>query len=675
MKTHELIIINECHLPRGGTLFIYSVLQTFLWISFVSKVFRTFAAYMRRLPHILLCLWALCMLIGCAGDGYTPALRTADSLMNDSPSVALAMLDSLKGEAQGWSRARRMRYHLLTMKAQNKSYVDFTSDSLAKDVVEYYDNHGTANDRLLAHYLLGCVYRDLGESPHAVDCFQDAAACADTTANDCDFYTLSSVYSQMADQFHKQLLLSNEIVSLKQASHYAGLARDTLRMLYTLSLSSGAYILLNKVDSGELVQKQVIHLYKKYGYTQKVLQASTFLMYLYVERPERLCEAKELIDRYEAEYDQFDKLGNLPPSQRNFFYFKGKYFDQINNLDSAEYYYRKVYFPNMSYTYQDPMYRGLLSVYQKRHVADSIAKYAKLFSIANDSSIAKKDQELTAKMVSSYNYNRFQKQAADNARKVSLAVIFIASLVLAFTAISIFVIVKWRKKKELYRKDLEEFNKLKKDYEVTTEQYHKNMHMLELLDNSHQTVIATIQRELEHSQKESDTYQKNYAKAQQEMAQISAQYESDKQKLKEENQRLSLKLELLEQKSLISKNLQVAKDFAETDIVKLIMVKERKPLSTLSGKDWKQLVNAVETYYPDILHDLSFLPKGSLQKTRTCLLVLLKISDSRIADWLDVKPTRVSNIKSELNQALFGDSSARSLYDNLKRKYSLIQNV
>ena len=599
---------------------------------------------MRRLPHILLCLWALCMLIGCAGDGYTPALRTADSLMNDSPSVALAMLDSLKGEAQGWSKARRMRYHLLTMKAQNKAYVDFTSDSLAKDVVEYYDNHGTANDRLLAHYLLGCVYRDLGESPHAVDCFLDAAACADTTASDCDFYTLSSVYSQMADQFHKQLLLSNEIVSLKQASHYAGLARDTLRMIYSLSLSSGAYILLNKVDSGELVQKQVIHLYKKYGYKQ-------------------------------AEYDQFDKLGNLPPSQRNFFYFKGRYFDQINNLDSAEYYYRKVYFPNMSYTYQDPMYRGLLSVYQKRHVADSIAKYAKLFSIANDSSIAKKDQELTAKMSASYNYNRYQKQAADNARKVSLAVIVIASLVFAFAAISIFVIVKWRKKKESHRKELEEFNKLKKDYEVTSEQYQKNIHILELLDTSHQAVIATIQRELEHSQKESNTYQKNYAKAQQEMAQISAQYESDKQKLKEENQRLSLKLELFEQKSLISKNLQVAKDFAETEIVKLIMVKERKPLSTLSGKDWKQLVNAVETYYPDILHDLSFLPKGSLQKTRTCLLVLLKISDSRIADWLDVKPTRVSNIKSELNQALFGDSSARSLYDNLKRKYSLIQDV
>ena len=125
----------------------------------------------RLLYYYIVCLWAVCVLIGCAGDGYTPALRTADSLMNDSPSVALAMLDSLKGEASGWSKAQRMRYHLLTMEAQNKAYVDFTSDSLAKDVVDYYDDHGTANDRLMAHYLLGCVYRDLKEAPRAVDCF------------------------------------------------------------------------------------------------------------------------------------------------------------------------------------------------------------------------------------------------------------------------------------------------------------------------------------------------------------------------------------------------------------------------------------------------------------------------------------------------------------------------
>ena len=670
MKTHEVIIINECRLPRGGTRFTYSVLQTFLRISFVSKVFCTFAAYMRRLPHILLCLWALCMLIGCAGDGYTPALRTADSLMNDSPSVALAMLDSLKGEAQGWSKARRMRYHLLTMKAQNKAYVDFTSDSLAKDVVEYYDNHGTANDRLQAYYLLGCVYRDLGESPEALQAYYDAISVADTATADCDMSTLASVYGQMSQIFHQQDLPHDEVWAWQNYSKFIKETGGAKDYIIAKSQLIRPYYLLGEKDSVLKIISDSYQSLKLMGYTQDAAEMLPTAIYIYTERKDLLV-ARQMIDIYERESGLFDGNGNIARGREHYYVTKGFFKLAINEMDSAENCFRNA----IQSGYLSDGYKGLLSVYRHKNVLDSIVHFSLLYEAAQDSLHDNMQMETIHRMSALFNYNRFQKQAADNARKVSMAVIFIASLVLAFAAISIFVIVKWRKKKESHRKELEEFNKLKKDYEVTSEQYQKNIHILELLDTSHQAVIATIQRELEHSQKESDTYQKNYAKAQQEMAQISAQYESDKQKLKEENQRLSLKLELLEQKSLISKKLQVAKSFAETDIVKLIMVKERKPLSTLSGKDWKQLVNAVETYYPDILHDLSFLPKGSLQKTRTCLLVLLKISDSRIADWLDVKPTRVSNIKSELNQALFGDSSARSLYDNLKRKYSLIQDV
>ena len=30
-----------------------------------------------------------------------------------------------------------------------------------KEVVDYYDRHGSANERMLANYVLGCVYRDM----------------------------------------------------------------------------------------------------------------------------------------------------------------------------------------------------------------------------------------------------------------------------------------------------------------------------------------------------------------------------------------------------------------------------------------------------------------------------------------------------------------------------------
>ena len=65
------------------------------------------------------------------------------------------------------------------------------------DVVDYYDHHGTANERMRAYYLLGCVDRDLGEAPQALECYHDAVDCADTTAQDCDYKLLSRVYGQM----------------------------------------------------------------------------------------------------------------------------------------------------------------------------------------------------------------------------------------------------------------------------------------------------------------------------------------------------------------------------------------------------------------------------------------------------------------------------------------------
>jgi hypothetical protein len=87
------------------------------------------------------------------------------------------------------------------------------------------------------------------------------------------------------------------------------------------------------------------------------------------------------------------------------------------------------------------------------------------------------------------------------------------------------------------------------------------------------------------------------------------------------------------------------------------------------------MLNAeIATYFPSIIHDLNSLPKITDQKIRVCLLVVLKIQDSCIANWLDLKANRISNIKSELNQELFGENSARTLYNNLRQHYNIISS-
>ena len=370
----------------------------------------------------------------------------------------------------GTGKRSNMERLLAEADSMNRNYIPFTTDSVMLDVVDYYDRHGTPNERMRAHYLLGCVYRDLGEAPHAVDCYLNAIAEADTTSADCDFHTLGCVYSQMGDVFHRQLLLTEEITARKKSQYYAEMEGETLNAISSLKLSAGAYILLNKRDTAEAILNDVVHLYMNNGYEQEAIQTSLMLMHLFVDKPEKLAELKSIIIQYDYKSNLFDEDHELPPYFRQFNYYKGKYFENVNNLDSAEYYYRKVYGPNMPYHAKDPMYKGLLSVFRKRHQADSIAKYSQLYCETNDSSIIIKDQQQTAQLAASYDYHYYKEQSLENenkAERFKTTLIIVAALFVIL--VLLFTIAYIRNRDEKRR--LEERIRLLRGYSVNERLY------------------------------------------------------------------------------------------------------------------------------------------------------------------------------------------------------------
>ena len=56
----------------------------------------------------------------------------------------------------------RMRSGLDSLNVRNRTDQPFTSADV-QPFVDYFDRHGTANDRLLAHYLLGRAYHDVDQ--------------------------------------------------------------------------------------------------------------------------------------------------------------------------------------------------------------------------------------------------------------------------------------------------------------------------------------------------------------------------------------------------------------------------------------------------------------------------------------------------------------------------------
>lgn len=66
---------------------------------------------------------------------------------DDSAKVAIQLLDDVKPELTEFTISQVMRYELLYHKAMNKADIAFTSDSVMLEVVDYYEHHGSANDR------------------------------------------------------------------------------------------------------------------------------------------------------------------------------------------------------------------------------------------------------------------------------------------------------------------------------------------------------------------------------------------------------------------------------------------------------------------------------------------------------------------------------------------------
>ena len=583
----------------------------------------------QKLRFFLLC--AVLAVVACSERReYREALSRAEAAMADHPDSALLILDSLGQHEQEFGRHFRMQYLLHHLNAQNKTNVKFTSDSLAKELVDHFDSHGTTNERVLAHYLLGRAYSDMGEAPRAISSYQDAIAVADTTAVDFDFYALECVYSQMATVFHRQLLLTNEIEARKKASHFAFRANKPKWAIYNQAMSAGAYILLNKKDSAELVLKSAIERYQEYGYVQQALRYSRSLIHIYTESPQRLKEAKALMDEFEAKFDLFDEHHELPPSQRQYYDYKGKYFEGVHQLDSAEYYYRKIYFKGMDFVGQDPMFRGLLSVFTKRHQADSIAKYAQLYCMANDSSIAIKDRDIVAQMAANYNYNRSQKEAEQEREKAQKAFIFLGIIILVVVVLLIIILaISW-----LYRKNQKEKQ--------------KRISMLEESLSSARLQRSAVQEELRRL-KEKD-YEGMIAEKERQEAELTQAIE----RLQAENDRFKQRQDHLE-------------SFLESPIAQLFIKKANgkaeRPIP--SEAEWKLLMSQFSKDIPVTFKSFGEGKSLSPLEQRICVLLILDIPEKAISIMTDSVGSTISNAKARANEKLYGKKDAPSLKNNL----------
>ena len=110
-------------------------------------------------------------------------LEDVDSYIEARPDSALAVLEGIDVEDLG-SREEKAKYALLMSMALDKNYIDRTDFEMLQPAIDYYENHGTATDKLRTFYYQGRIYQNGGDDEMAMECFVRAVEEGDG-AEDC----------------------------------------------------------------------------------------------------------------------------------------------------------------------------------------------------------------------------------------------------------------------------------------------------------------------------------------------------------------------------------------------------------------------------------------------------------------------------------------------------------
>lgn len=505
-----------------------------------------------------------------------------------------------------------------------------TVDSL----VIYFDRHGSANDRMMAHYVQGRVYHDMGEAPQALECYQHAAEVADTTSNDCDLYTLYAVYGQMANLFHAQFLPDDEIRVLKVAEKIAWKDKDTLSAINTYQLLSRPYYMKSDTDSVLYIEKYAHDLYLRYGFHQRAARTLLVPISIYLDRMQ-YNKASEAMSVFEDSSGWFDD-DNIKKGKELYYYDKGRYHLAMGRHGLALLNFKKV----LQAGYIETGYRGILSVYENQSRSDSISKYAKLFAAANDSSFIHVNKENVQQISMLYNYSRQQRIAEENEANAVKTKLYL--LLFAVISAMVFILFAF-----IY-------------YRTCT----KNMLQISQLLNEK----ADIQALLSEKQEQAEIIAMSKDSEIKRITQESNQMLIDSLR---NNQQLLRQIEKLNQQISKFSNSDLEAAFSKTVIAQCFQaILDELPKKTPPTEfEWNHFTHSFRNYFPGYY---SFITDGnSLTKDqlRVCMMLRLNYRELEMAFFMETDKQRIDRIKSQINNKLFHIANSSSLREHLKNYF------
>ena len=578
---------------------------------------------------IYIIITALVSTTSCHRSEHTEQqLLMMDTLSDENPDTVLTMLDCM--DFNTMSKSERMHAELLRGKAMNKAYVNFTTDSVMLEVVDWYERHGNANQKMLAYYILGCAYRDLEDALSALKYLNLAVDAVDENDEDCDLHTLMRVYSQMGGLYQRVAAFENERISDMYAERLAWQIGDTLSALRLMWAQACCLYDSRNQSQAIMILDSIDMFTRKNGMKEQT-------KILYPMRIDYHLDIKDVkgADSLLREYEY--KMGIRPDSPDEeiydiaHFYRKGRYDLLIQSPNSAIQMFQRYlhlienrsFYNGIQHSLREVCYQGLTEAYSLQHQPDSVIKYANLYCQWNDSSTRAKSSEHLLRYQSLYNYTKIQDQALKAEQKASRLRVPMILLVVIGIAIAIIV---WSIYQKRLKKERQKQIETNKRYQSLLHEIEKSAEELQLVKTDSERFLKEKESEIQSLQIALSMYQGNVQNVEQ-----------------WNNERTILQCDLVHHLHSLSAQGKVA---TPDELDGLVAIAQ----------------NVFPKFYQTIIDDTKGL---SYREIITCILIRFKFIPSEIAVLTNNSYQQITNLKSTINKKLFDKKGAKTLDSNL----------
>ena len=550
-------------------------------------------------------------------------MRTVDSLMEEHPDSALAILkrDSLEICRSG--KDFRLWYALSRTEADDKCYILHVSDSAIRIAAGCYDSYGSALQRVRADYLLGRVYCDMHLYGHALTSFNKAIAVDAENDSVINRYKARAAtwagYVYEVEGLHKDALRYNKL-----AYGYAKKAGAQVTEIYSLRDIGRSYRDLKRNDIA-------IPYYQQAAKKAKTIDDANLYNMVMEELAGIYIEEGRLDEAYAALNTKF--LATTDKDIASHYYIWAMYFEKIGQLDSAVAYDKR----GMIYSeisIKRDVSLDLARLLTKQGKRDEAMEYYEKYSVYSDSvetSELKETSDMLSQVEKSIDVER--KNAALASSQLRLAAVM-SILVVVVVIASVALLGMYLKRKRKQREQLERVRRYRLERSMKEKQRaQQNKERIALLENeltaSNQT-LSELRQELIRNEAEMLKYKDALTAFEQKHGEL------------------------------------LVADLADTDVYKLYHDPVAKPTSA----DYHMLVEALNKAYGDFTLRLKeFYPDIRSNEMWICCMVKAGLTSKEICNISSYSYSSIGMAKVRLYGKMLGKKGSSRDFDAFIRDF------